>query len=75
MHAFQQSKIEDAAERRVKAQSQKKHFEGKLAEEEDKVKQVEAVVKVLQEEFTVCVVCHACLNANAARFCSRAELD
>lgn len=37
----------------MKAQNDKKHWESKLAEEEDKVKKVEDAVKVLQEEFTV----------------------
>ena len=49
------AKVEDAAENRLKAQSKKKHFENKLAEEERGVKEVEDVVKVLQEEFVVSV--------------------
>lgn len=51
---FMQTKAEDAAERRMKAQNSKKYYVQKHAEETTKVEQIQTVVNVLEEEFSVC---------------------
>ncbi|KAF8879889.1 P-loop containing nucleoside triphosphate hydrolase protein [Gymnopilus junonius] len=45
-------KIEDAAEVRIRAQNNKKHYEAKYEEEKRKVEKAQAQAKILQEEFT-----------------------
>ncbi|RDB15207.1 Structural maintenance of chromosomes protein 6 [Hypsizygus marmoreus] len=58
------TKAEDAAEKRLKAQRSKAHYEEKLANETGQVKQLEAVADILQEEFTN-------WTAKAAEYCER----
>lgn len=53
-HTGTQKKTEDAAESRLKAQSNKAHYAKKLDDERKKVEALELVAKQLQEEFTAC---------------------
>lgn len=50
---FSKNKIENAVTSRMKAQSDKNHYQAKLQAEQRKVDEAEAQVKVLTEEFIV----------------------
>ncbi|TFY75234.1 hypothetical protein EWM64_g8778 [Hericium alpestre] len=60
------SKVEDAAEERVRAQNEQKHWASKLASEQEKVKAIEAVVQTVQEEFEL-------WTSKALEYCERVE--
>jgi len=50
---FEQKTVEEAAAARAVAQSNKTHYEKKLAEEKSKVKGVEDTARLLEDEFKV----------------------
>lgn len=52
-NVFEKRKVEDAVHARLQAQSDKAHYEAKLAEALKKVEDADSIAEVTQEEFTV----------------------